>query len=60
MAVNRHVRAKFERTSFGTTQAKAARRSVSSSQAAKVVARSDVTGRYVQKSATSRTTRSGG
>ena len=28
MAVNKHVRAKFERTSFGTSQAQAARRSV--------------------------------
>lgn len=60
MAVNKQIQAKFERTSFGTTQAQAARRSVSSSQAAKVVARSAITGRYVQKAPRSRTTKSGG
>jgi hypothetical protein len=57
MAVNKQFRAKFERTSFGTSQAKAARKSVSPRLAAKVVARS---GRYVQRAAGTRTTRSGG
>jgi hypothetical protein len=53
---SKEVRAKFERTSFGTTSARAARRSVSASAASKVVARSQVTGRFAQK----RSTKSGG
>jgi hypothetical protein len=52
MAVDKKDRAKFERTSFGTAKAQAARRSVPASMAAKVVARSGVSGRYVQKKTT--------
>jgi hypothetical protein len=41
------VRAKFERTSFGTPHAQAARRSVAASDAAKVVARSEFGNRTI-------------
>ncbi len=50
--VDKNYRAKFERTSFGTASAQAARRSVSSATAAKVVARSGTNGRYVEKTTT--------
>ena len=49
-------RAQFERTSFGTAKAKAARTSVTASAAAKVVARSGLNG----KPARNTSTKSGG
>ena len=50
MSVSKQVRAKFERTSFGTPNAQAARRSVSAAAAQRVVARSAVTDRFVNRS----------
>lgn len=46
---DKQMRERFEKTSFGTAKARAARRSVSTRAAASVVARSAVSGRYVSK-----------
>jgi len=47
MSVSKQIRAKFERTSFGTPNAQAARRSVSTAAAQRVVTRSAVSGRFI-------------
>lgn len=47
--MSKDIRAAIERSSLGTKKAAAARRSVSASEASKVVERSNQTGRFSQK-----------
>jgi hypothetical protein len=60
MTGDKEMRARFERTSFGTANARAARRSVSATAAQRVVARSAVSGRFVSNNPKKKPTKSGG